>query len=814
MKGATLHQRLACGAAPRRCWPASARPGTRVCVIVPSKDNASGSGGKRVPLLWTFSDSGSPPLLKHQHQHHHQHQQQQQHVEQLEEVFSRGAAEEPHLQEGAEGGEAGGTATCAATAAAAPSLPSASSPTSTLALPGEHRPQQHQHQQQEEDVLVAALEVKAEAEWLEGRVEAEGWDAAALRERIESAALASTSTSTSPPAALPVTVGAAAGLSGSGGSRGHHRSAAHHHHNQQQLPPAHAAAAASPHSNSNGTPSAPGSSPPHMILPSSHHPMNLSPNHNQQQQHHRLSQSLPGSGSATPHSASQPPQQPQHESPGSSAPPPAPTPGSEAPAAAAPGPAAAPAPADSSIPGSIWILCCISAALTCASCVFNTALPIYMVSELKMSMRSMGMFEGLLEAFSYIVRMCSGVVSDRMTSRKAAITLGFAAGAAAKFGMASAGSVGLLFAGKAVDRLANGIQAAPRDALIGDLSPAGVRSACFGLAQSLRKWGSAVGALAAFFLMKASNNNYQLIFYSAATVSLVACLAFVVFVPAHPREQPQQGQGQAVGAAAPAAVAAGSGAPSASASSEKGGLSGVVSGLQEFVRGVVSLGSDFYRMLGVISLYALGHINESLLEARAMEVGFGKAEATLVVAAIAAVTFLTAYPLGRLDDKYGPGTTFAVGIGALIAGDLVLLLSGPHPLALFASCLFLGVHWAVIQGPLLSIVSGLAPGHMRGTAFGIFYTVMAVTAVAANTMYGSIWHTYGANAAFMTSAVLMSAVLGALPYMLPASARRGGAIPASAPGSGPAAPAAGAAAAGGPSPSSSPLLPSPLPAAA
>lgn len=51
-----------------------------------------------------------------------------------------------------------------------------------------------------------------------------------------------------------------------------------------------------------------------------------------------------------------------------------------------------------------------------------------------------------------------GIVSDRMTSRKAAITLGFAAGAAAKFGMASASTVGLLFAGKAVDRLANGIQ--------------------------------------------------------------------------------------------------------------------------------------------------------------------------------------------------------------------------------------------------------------------------------------------------------------------------------------------------------------------
>lgn len=37
------------------------------------------------------------------------------------------------------------------------------------------------------------------------------------------------------------------------------------------------------------------------------------------------------------------------------------------------------------------------------------------------------------------------------------------------------------------------------------------------------------------------------------------------------------------------------------------------------------------------------------------------------------------------------------------------------------------------QGPLLSIVVGLAPAHLRGTAFGIFYTVMAITAVGAAT---------------------------------------------------------------------------------
>ena len=89
-----------------------------------------------------------------------------------------------------------------------------------------------------------------------------------------------------------------------------------------------------------------------------------------------------------------------------------------------------------------------------------------------------------------------------MTSRKAAITVGFTMGAAAKFGMSGAAEVATLFASKVVDRLANGIQAAPRDALISDLAPTASRSSCFGFAQSLRKWGSAVGAISAYFLMK------------------------------------------------------------------------------------------------------------------------------------------------------------------------------------------------------------------------------------------------------------------------------------------------------------------------
>lgn len=73
------------------------------------------------------------------------------------------------------------------------------------------------------------------------------------------------------------------------------------------------------------------------------------------------------------------------------------------------------------------------------------------------------------------------------------------------------------------------LQAAPRDALIGDLSPAASRSACFGFAQSMRKWGSFMGAGLAFALMKASDNNYRAIFLLAS--GKVACSCWVVHSP-------------------------------------------------------------------------------------------------------------------------------------------------------------------------------------------------------------------------------------------------------------------------------------------
>lgn len=269
-----------------------------------------------------------------------------------------------------------------------------------------------------------------------------------------------------------------------------------------------------------------------------------------------------------------------------------------------------------------------------------------------------------------------------------------------------------------------------------------------------------------------------------AGVSALSTLAFVLFVPSHKNPNQQGGSSKAAAAAAPQAtqqqgqqgiqqqqrpskIQQGGQTADSSVSSAQQLLNNVAA----FLKDVRSMGVDFYRTLSVIALYGLGHINESLLEARAIEVGFGKAESTLVVALLCFSVFLCAYPLGRLDDKYGHATTFALGMSALVAGNLVLLFSGTWPAAVFVACGLWGVHWAVVQGPMLSAVVGMAPPHLKGTAFGIFYTMMAVVAMVANTMFGSIWHAHSATAAFSLSACIILVTMVLTPFLLPASAK-------------------------------------------
>jgi MFS-type transporter involved in bile tolerance (Atg22 family) len=88
-----------------------------------------------------------------------------------------------------------------------------------------------------------------------------------------------------------------------------------------------------------------------------------------------------------------------------------------------------------------------------------------------------------------------------------------------------------------VDRVGKGIRGAPRDAMVADLAPPGMRGAAFGLRQSLDTVGAFVGPLLAMGLMLLWANDFRAVFWVAVIPGVLAVALLLVGVREPGRER-------------------------------------------------------------------------------------------------------------------------------------------------------------------------------------------------------------------------------------------------------------------------------------
>ena len=136
------------------------------------------------------------------------------------------------------------------------------------------------------------------------------------------------------------------------------------------------------------------------------------------------------------------------------------------------------------LPASIWVLGFVSMLMDISSELIHSLLPVFMVSVLGASMLTVGLLEGAAEATALVVRVFSGSLSDWMGKRKPVAILGYSLGAVTKPFFALATSVEPIIAARLLDRVGKGLRAAPRDALVADITPPHLRGEAFGLRQA------------------------------------------------------------------------------------------------------------------------------------------------------------------------------------------------------------------------------------------------------------------------------------------------------------------------------------------
>lgn len=379
------------------------------------------------------------------------------------------------------------------------------------------------------------------------------------------------------------------------------------------------------------------------------------------------------------------------------------------------------------IPKPIWALSISTLLMTLSGSIVFTIAPHYLIDVLKLDKQSVGWMEGVVESCALIVRMASGSLSDFFVRRKLIILIGYILSTIAKVGMPFAYGVSMLYFARITERIGNGLQAAPREALVGDLAPKNVRGACYGVRNAFGKTGASLGALIVFLILYSAfsthvdADTYQLIFLVGIIPSVAACIILYFFVQ---DKKPTAGS-------KPAAIKP----------------------LRLNIRDLKHLGKRFWILMSVIAIFNFSHFSETFLQLRAREVGVSVVYAPLVMVLMSLTIALVSYPVGNLSDRLGRNIFLYIGFVCVIVADM-LLAFGDGYLSVFAAITVWGIQMAMTQGMIATLVTDTANPDYRGTAFGVLNVLTGVVYFIASPLYGWIWDTFGGMWPFLCSAII------------------------------------------------------------
>ena len=97
------------------------------------------------------------------------------------------------------------------------------------------------------------------------------------------------------------------------------------------------------------------------------------------------------------------------------------------------------------------------------------------------------------------------------------------------------------------------------------------------------------------------------------------------------------------------------------------------------------------------------------------------------------------------------GTLLTWGLLLLIGADALLAYSNAG-VWVWAGIALWGLHMAMTQGLLATMVAATAPADLRGTAFGFFNLVSGIAMLIASAVAGLLWDQAGASFTFYAGA--------------------------------------------------------------
>ncbi len=412
------------------------------------------------------------------------------------------------------------------------------------------------------------------------------------------------------------------------------------------------------------------------------------------------------------------------------------------------------------IPRNIIVLGVVSLFTDASSEMIYPLVPVF-VAALGSGAVILGVIEGVAETTAAILKLFSGIISDKLGKRKLLVVIGYSLSSLIRpfTGLVTA-AWQIVFI-RMLDRVGKGIRTAPRDALIASSVDENMRGKAYGFHRAMDHTGAVLGPL------------------------LAVCTLILLIIGFGTRDTLQTLRWTFVLAAIPGVLAVGTAVFFIKeAASTPTTVTSFQFSLHRFDR-------NFIRYLAVVILFTLGNSSDAFLLFRVEESirqsgalyalvanipilrdvvsAFGDPQSQkglvdvlflpLVWAFFHVIKALFSTPFGSLSDRVGRKVVINVGWGIYALVYLCFAFLDRLPgswqiVGTFVLFAIYALYYAFSEGAEKAFVADVVGPESRGSAFGMYNFAVGLGALPASISFGILYSTFGAPAAFGTGAAI------------------------------------------------------------
>ena len=329
------------------------------------------------------------------------------------------------------------------------------------------------------------------------------------------------------------------------------------------------------------------------------------------------------------------------------------------------------------ITGNILVLGLVSFLTDFSSEMIYPLLPVFLTVVLGAGPAVLGIIEGIAESTASLLKLVSGIMSDRVADRKRLVLSGYGISSFARpFIAAATGPLAVLVI-RFADRVGKGIRTSPRDALIADSVDPSIRGKAYGFHRSMDHAGAIAGPLVASALLAFVVSDMRTVFWLAAIPGVLAVFLIVFKVKEVSRRR-------------------------GSSKSTSLGL---------FPRG------SLRGYIVILFIFTLGNSSDAFLLLQAGRLGVSPVVIPLLWAFFHVVKMFSTMPFGALSDRIGRRKIIITGWGvyALTYVGFGYASTETHVWLLFT---LYGLFYGLTEGTEKAFLVDISRAEERGSAFG------------------------------------------------------------------------------------------------